>query len=287
MLVFVKDKKMCKGLSCAMTELDVYWLENSNSHQAIKDTFKLKDFNTGIKELLIVEVYPRGKKFMSTDEKDWEIKFENNPQWFDLHRETARVYNWLFNVALPVYKRLGVIAELDLSCLGYSELPDFEDIIVMALDCSNNQLTTLSAPKATELCCSNNQLTTLSAPNVTYLDCSNNQLATLSAPEATYLHCYNNQLATLSAPEATELDCSNNQLTTLSAPKATELCCYNNQLTTLSAPKATYLDCSNNQLATLSAPKATYLHCYNNQLTTLSAPKATTLDCYNNPDLKR
>ncbi|MFA5382044.1 MAG: hypothetical protein WC356_02680 [Candidatus Micrarchaeia archaeon] len=202
---------MCKGVSSVFTEQDVYWLEDSNSHTVIKKAFNLNDnHKSDLKELLIVEAIPVGESFLSQKETDWKIIFENKPVWFNEHRETQRVFDWLFNTALATYKRLGIIKSLDLSSLDYKKMPDFGGLIITELDCSNNQLTSLDAPNATELRCYNNQLTSLDAPNATKLDCSNNQLTSLDAPNATVLYCSNNQLTSLDAPNATVLYCSNN-----------------------------------------------------------------------------
>ena len=138
---------------------------------------------------------------------------------------------------------------LDLSCLKLTELPDnFPVNFNGKLDCSNNQLTSLSLPMATSVFCSHNQLTSLSLPMATFVFCPNNQLTSLSLPMATFVRCSNNQLTTLSLPMATEVSCMDNQLTSLSLPMATYVCCYRNLLTTLSLPMATEVLCHDNPI---------------------------------------
>jgi hypothetical protein len=70
---------MCKGISVVLTQDKVYWSKKSNSHEVVKKNYNLKD--TKIDTLAIAELYPRGKSILSTKHKDWEINFENQPNW--------------------------------------------------------------------------------------------------------------------------------------------------------------------------------------------------------------
>jgi len=129
---------------------------------------------------------------------------------------------------------------LDISYSGLSgELLLPPQLMVTALNCNRNQLTTLPEVLPTSMTwfnCSNNQLTTLPelCTSLTGLNCDSNQLTALPELPAslTRLHCSNNQLTAL--PELpvslSVLTCSNNQLTALPELPAslTELDCSGN-----------------------------------------------------------
>ena len=147
---------MCKGIGWVLTEKEIYWSVDSNSYEGIKQKYNLKD-NIIIRELLIVEAYPRGKSIFSTKYEDWEVIFENSPHWFDKTQQTDRVLNHLFNVVMTQWKMDKKIkATLDLSALNYKILPDDLGDWATEVYCSHNQLTSLSLPKATEVDCSSN-----------------------------------------------------------------------------------------------------------------------------------
>ena len=166
---------MCKGISLVLTKNDCYWADD-NSHETVKKENNLRDNNAD--NLLIVELFPRGKKFLSENHNDWEIVFENKTSWFigNEHEITDRIYGYLFSVVFAKVRETG-IKKLDLSYLKYTELPDFENIKIGNVDCSNNKLTSLSLPNAKgDVDCHNNKLTSLSLPNATgYVYCYNNE----------------------------------------------------------------------------------------------------------------
>src|SRR5271155_5116862 len=91
--------------------------------------------------------------------------------------------------------------ELDLSDCNLTELPaSLPCHLVKHLDCSYNQLTSLSLPLATHVLCDHNQLTSLSLPLATAVGCNHNQLTSLSLlPLATEVYCNHNQLTSLSS----------------------------------------------------------------------------------------
>jgi len=269
---------VCKSKSLILTKENVYYSNKSNSHEEIKKEHNLKD--TEFSQLCIAELYPRGKKVLSFDRVDWELYFENQPNWLieDIERYKDRVYKVLFEDILPRWRKEGIKELFDLSGLGYSSLPSFEGIPnIHTLDCSCNQLTQLTVPEG-----------------IHALDCSDNRLTQLTVPEGIHtLNCSCNQLTQLTVPEGIHtLNCSCNQLTQLTVPEGIHtLNCSYNQLTQLTVPEGIHtLYCSCNQLTQLTVPEGIHaLYCYNNQLTQLTVPEGIhTLDCsHNAPNFKK
>ena len=124
---------------------------------------------------------------------------------------------------------------------------------------------------------------TISSDNITHIDCSNNQLTTLSIsynPTLTYLDCYLNQLTSLdvhNATNLTDLVCGYNNLSTINIGGNTKLkvlACYRNQLTSLDVSSNTaleFINCKGNQLTYLDLSKNTVLNtlsCQENNFTT-------------------
>lgn len=249
----------------------------------------------------------------------WRLNWELVSKMDSYYRKQAqldirvgeRVFKWLRNTSKV----------LDISFLNLTEWPEIlkgkEDLIVK-LNCSSNQLTSLPSPSdlpnLTKLYCNNNKLTSLPRLlKLTHLDCSDNRLTSLPPhlPKLTNLECENNQLTSLPLclPNLTKLECNKNQLTSLSLclTNLTYLRCSHNQLTSLPLrlPNLTHLDCSYNQLTSLPLfSKLTELLCFNtqsartgtqsartgtqsarsgNHLTSLPRlPNLTTLWCWNN-----
>ncbi len=196
-----------------------------------------------------------------------------------------------------------VEGDLNLSGMGFTELPDLSHVIVMGnFICSHNKLTSLEgAPQKIggDFGCYSNKLTTLEgAPQEVggVFDCSDNQLTTLDgAPQEVggYFDCGINQLTALEgAPQKIGgyFGCYGNKLTSLEgAPQEVGggfNCCIN-QLTTLKgAPQEVGGDfyCGRNQLTTLEgAPQEVggYFDCSYNLLTTLKgAPQEVGRDFY-------
>ena len=143
---------MCKGLSGVATKDNICWLPNTNSHTDIKTTHRLNDRST---DLAPFELYPRGTSVFSTNRHDWELIWEHEPDWFVLGHDTDRVFKWLEQVVFPDWRTNG-IATMRLDHLQYRTLPQDMLDIVRWLDCYNNQLTSLSAPKAETLDCYDN-----------------------------------------------------------------------------------------------------------------------------------
>lgn len=247
---------MCKGKSFVLTKGEVYYSRESNSHEDIKKEHRLKD--TTLSQLCIVELYPRGKHLLSTERADWEIKFENTPLWLldDLEYYKDKVYRVLFEDILPDWKAHGIKGLFNLFDLGYKAMPDWDGVSIQCLDCSFNQLTTLTIPKGIQsLSCSCNKLTTLIVPRgIQDLSCNNNRLTTLTVLKGIQ-----------------DLNCSDNQLTELTVSEGIK-----------------YLYCSYNQLTTLTVPRdIKTLYCNHNRLTELTVPKSIrTLFCHHNPGLK-
>ena len=168
---------------------------------------------------------------------------------------------------------------------GISDLTGISHFTALkALNCDDNQLTSLDVSKntaLTDLACDYNQLTSL--------DVSKNVALTK-------LHCWGNSLTKLDVSKNTALTylaCDYNQLTSLDVSKnvaLTYLDCYGNQLTSLDVSKntaLTYLDCRKNQLTALDVDKNTALetlYCYSNQLTSLDVSNTNMddLDCDDN-----
>jgi Leucine-rich repeat (LRR) protein len=181
---------------------------------------------------------------------------------------------------------------LNVSLSSIADLTGIQDFTGLTyLDCSHNQLTTLSAPKGlalNNLVCSYNQLTSLDVSTnlgLKKLDCYTNQLATLNISynvALTDLTCSYNQLSVLDVsnnPDLKSISCFNNQFTSLDVSSnvaLTNLSCSNNKLTALNVSKnlaLTYLDCGNNKLTALDVsknPLLTELNCYNNKLVNLN-----------------
>ena len=175
---------MCKGKSLVMTKsYSIYESITSNSHEKIKEENKLKD--TDINELLIIELFPIGKHLLSNNRKDWEIIFENKPNWFNEEKIKDKIYDYLFLKVFLRWKNDGMTEGIDLSNRNYKSLPNWDSIKIKELYCSYNQLTSLTVPEGIEkLYCSSNKLTSLTVPEgIQYLDCSNNQLTSLTVPE--------------------------------------------------------------------------------------------------------
>ena len=140
-------------------------------------------------------------------------------------------------------------ADLDLSDIGLTELPDLSEVVVKGdFYCSDNQLTSLEgSPQKVDgdFICSCNKLTSLEG-----------------APQRVGggFYCSINQLTSLEgAPKEVggKFDCSYNQLTSLEGAPQTvggDFNCYENRLTTLEgAPQSVggYFRCYNNQLTSL------------------------------------
>lgn len=178
------------------------------------------------------------------------------------------------------------LTEFDCSNLPQLDILNLRDCKNLEkLNCSNNQLQTLSAdffliPNLKELYCSNNQLTNLDVSRFTglqKLECQNNQLSQLTNSgnkKLVSLNINNNNMTDLNMSDYEQLEtlnCSNNQLTKLNLTKCialSELDCSSNQLAdlTLSSSKnLTKLDCSNNQLKDITSANGL------NLLTTLNA----------------
>lgn len=212
----------------------------------------------------------------------------------------------------------GDVTDLPLSGMEIADLTGIGNFTKLtALDCSDNQLTTLDLSDAAMLakldCSGNGTLESLTLPEpmqlggismpgsmLTVLDCSDCALSSLSLDNCIVLgelNCSGNQLETLDLSGNTtliRLDCSGNALTALDVAangNLVELNCADNQLTDLSCfnyQNLTDLDCSGNQLTTLSVTGNSVLetlNCANNQLTTLSLSGDTSLvelDCSQN-----
>lgn len=212
----------------------------------------------------------------------------------------------------------GDVTDLPLSGMEIADLTGIGNFTKLtALDCSDNQLTTLDLSDAAMLakldCSGNGTLESLTLPEpmqlggismpgsmLTVLDCSDCALSSLSLDNCIVLgelNCSGNQLETLDLSGNTtliRLDCSGNALTALDVAangNLVELNCADNQLTDLSCfnyQNLTDLDCSGNQLTTLSVTENSVLetlNCANNQLTTLSLSGDTSLvelDCSQN-----
>jgi hypothetical protein len=146
---------MCKGISIVATKNECYWSPD-NSHETIKKDNNIRD--TDHLELLIIELYPHGEKFLSEKISDWELTTENIPNWYadDKDAINSRIYNYLFGSIFPRATESG-IEILKLDGFNLKTLPVM-GVKVKRLDCYNNQLTSLSVPEGIE-----------------YLDCSNNQ----------------------------------------------------------------------------------------------------------------
>ena len=222
---------MCKaiGMILAKGSDKVYYCEDSQSHEKIKEKYGLKDTNS--ENLAPLEIYPRGESIISKEHKDWEINFENKPAWLleDIEAYKDKCYKALFEDIIPQWiKDKEIKSEMDLSGLQYKKLPDFGDIKVGgSFYCYRNQLTTLKgSPREVggDFFCQNNLLTTLDgSPREVAGDffCDNNQLTILEgSPEkvAGGFFCQNNLLTTLDgSPEKVgrSFFCQYNSLTTL------------------------------------------------------------------------
>lgn len=173
------------------------------------------------------------------------------------------------------------------------------------LDCSSNELVTLTVTDAADLktlYCSNNSLKSLvlGSRNVEYLDCSDNEMSSLSLvlyPNLKFLNCAGNNLMSLSLTQQGNLEtliCSDNKLSALVTSKATglkTLWCQNNTLKSLDLSANRQLEslvCDNNNLTNLNVSNCTGLvdfWCDSNQLESInvhSNVKLETFSCSNN-----
>lgn len=177
---------------------------------------------------------------------------------------------------------------------------------ITMLDCSYNQLTSLTVSANTALTtfyCNNNTLTSIDISANTALtsfDCSVNQLTSLNISANTALTtmgCNDNNITSLNLSTNTALTilvCGSNQLTSLNVSNNTALAslyCGNNAITSLnvSANTAlTTLGCYYNQISALNLSanaSLRYLNCQFNQLTALDVSANAALQevrCYNN-----
>jgi uncharacterized repeat protein (TIGR02543 family) len=164
---------------------------------------------------------------------------------------------------------------------------------ILYLNCSNNQLTTLTfsnKPELATVVCSGNPLMTslnvYNNPKLTALNITNNEkLATVN--------CYNNKLTGLNltgTTKITSLSCYTNQIKALSLSGLTALItlrCNDNQLKALDVSANTALTslyCQQNILKSLSVLKNTNIatvNCSDNLITSLSLPtaKPTSFSC--------
>ncbi len=191
---------------------------------------------------------------------------------------------------------------------SYNQLTslDVSKLNITVLDCSNNQLKTLTfdekdmEERMWSIDCSYNQLTTLDvyhAKNLQTLECSYNQLtnihlANYEQTALTKLNCIGNKLKTLTVMAYTNLKtlyCVGNELTTLNVSNLThlqEIKCDANQLTGLNTSSVTdlvTLSCSSNKISYLVLPaRLEELSCSHNELKELDVSEnrwLTTLDC--------
>ena len=203
------------------------------------------------------------------------------------------------------------VTELYISNSNISSLVGIRSFLNLgSLNCSNNQLSTLSVLNMNSLfnlICHNNNLTAInfSGTNIRNFYCENNQLSSLnvgSLVNLSVLNCRNNILTNLSFGSIallTVVNCSNNLLTTLNATNFSNninstpiLDCSTNQLTSLIlGQNITNVNCKNNLLSSLDYSyrqtvngSYNYLICANNQLTSLNITGSALndLDCSNN-----
>jgi len=77
---------MCKAFSCIATRRKVYWQLGIDSHEDLKDKFKLKD--TDKNKLIPIEISPKNNNYIDPDE--WVFKFDDEthpPDWWKLSNE--------------------------------------------------------------------------------------------------------------------------------------------------------------------------------------------------------
>ena len=143
-------------------------------------------------------------------------------------------------------------------------------INISALDCQNNQLTSLDVSSniaLTDLACNDNSLTSLNLSNNTALkkiSCHRNNLINLDVSKnkfLQYLLCYNNKLTSLNLSSNTALriiSCDDNNLTNLDLSSNTALI---------------NISCDDNNLTNLDLSNSKFLqsiYCYSNSLTSLN-----------------
>lgn len=211
---------MCKGISFVVTKNNCYW-HTSNSHENIKEEYKIRD--TKEDELLIVELYPRGVKFLSEKIEDWELVTENRPAWYmeDEEEVKGRIYSFLFTTVFTAIRSEG-IADLTLSDLGYKRLPDFGRLKISFFDCCSNELEELVVPCGLiNLICSNNKIRKLIVPDgVKYLRCLGNRIKQLELPKSVrYVDCSFNGLEELILYKDTEVESMGNNISYLQIRK--------------------------------------------------------------------
>ena len=199
---------------------------------------------------------------------------------------------------------------LDVSMKNIEDLTGIEDFdSLSALDCHDNQLTSLDVSANTALTylyCQSNQLTSLDVSqfeNLVNLRCYNNQITSLDVSQnewLQFLSCTNNELDTLIMPEASqnfrELEASNNNLTHLEMTNyalAAWIIAENNQLNSVDLSGSTVevaISFSNNLITeiNLDGSDLSYLIIENNQLSFIDLSQQSNLQWFSateNPGL--
>jgi len=213
------------------------------------------------------------------------------------------------NHSVPTSK-INTVQNLDVSSLNISSLVGIEDFIgLLALDCSNNNLTELNLSTNTSLGilhCEFNMLNSLTLPNtisLVWLYCNDNQLTSLNVSNNTGLkliYCGNNQITGITLTGLTNLDTlhiESNDLLSLDVSTNTkfyDLNCSDNSISTLDLfglADLFYLDCSQNLLTELDLSFNFQLVQVNisannlNPTFTIGGGSLLNLNCSNNPNL--
>ncbi len=94
---------MCRAFSCIATRTKVYWKCGLDSHNDIKEHFKLKDDN---ENYIPIEIIPNNKDYINPDK--WIFKFDDKcPDWWKQSHEQRcwdALDNWKKEVYSKIYK---------------------------------------------------------------------------------------------------------------------------------------------------------------------------------------
>ena len=82
---------MCDSASMWITEFEVYWSKNSDSHEDIRDEFKLQESIAGTINICKVEIVPPNKDYsLPLDQWVFSIEQDEMPRWFDREKDEKR-----------------------------------------------------------------------------------------------------------------------------------------------------------------------------------------------------
>jgi hypothetical protein len=96
---------MCRPASFVLTEKNVFWSKNSDSHEDIKKEFNLTESIAGTISILCIEIVPPDDDYsLPFDKWIWCVDQDILPRWFDAEKDEARTRTELKEWAKPKLK---------------------------------------------------------------------------------------------------------------------------------------------------------------------------------------